>query len=127
MGAAVTVRPARAGELPAIMGILDAAMLEVDASAVADTIDEEAVLVAVADDRIVGACVLEVGTATAHLEAIAVRPGRRGQGIGTALVEAAAARGGALTAEFDEDRRDFYASLGFDVEPLGDGRLRGVR
>ena len=60
-----------------------------------------------------------------RIQAIAVRPGRRGQGIGTALVEAAARAVDRLVAEFDEDLRPFYEHVGFEVEPLADGRYRG--
>ena len=110
------------------MNVLDAAMLEVDARAVRTRIGRGDVLVAVEEARVLGACVLESdGDEGAHVEAIAVRPGRRGQGVGSALVEAASDRYGKLSAGFDGGVRPFYASLGFDVEPLGDGRFRGVR
>ena len=118
----VTVRAARPDEHAAVMGVLDAAMLEVDAEAVLNRIPED-VLVAVADGRVLGALVLD----GEEVEAVAVRPGRRGQGIGSALVEAAGEREGALTADFDAELRPFYEELGFEVETLGDGRLRGVR
>jgi len=63
-----------------------------------------------------------------HVDAVAVRRRRRGQGIGTALVEAAADRRDRLTAEFDADLRTFYEGLGFVVEETDEpGRLRGVR
>lgn len=98
--------------------ILDAAMLEVDAG----TFQRADVLVAVEDDRILGALVLDGD----EIDAVAVRPGRRGQGIGSALVEAAASRRAELTASFDSGVRPFYESLGFDVERAGAGdRCRG--
>lgn len=156
-GDRIDVRPAIEDELPAVMGVLDAAMLEVDAEAVRERIaggpevgegDGWRVLVAVADDRVLGACVVDPGgtvesegraesggrgrRGSTHVEAIAVRPGRRGQGIGTALIEAVADRRGSLTAEFDPRARPFYESLGFEVEPVADERpenerLRGHR
>lgn len=110
------------------MGVLEGAMLDVDAASVAERVPED-VLVAIAgaeapgDDRILGALVLDGD----EVEAVAVRPGRRGQGIGTALVAAADERRGALTAEFDGDVRPFYESLGFEVVPLGGDRFRGRR
>ena len=122
----VDVRPAREDELAEVMGILDAAMLEVDAPVVRARIADrigDGVLVAVEDGRLLGALVLD----GAEVEAVAVRPGRRGQGVGTALVEAAAERRGPLTAEFDDRVRPFYESLGFEVDPVGDGRFRGRR
>ena len=121
----MTVRQAEAHELPAVMGVLDAAMLDADAAVVADRIDDGTVLVAVDGDRVLGACVVDHSDDGAVVEAIAVRPGRRGQGVGSALVAAATARWGELSAVFDESVRAFYESLGFDVEPLGPGRFRG--
>lgn len=128
------VRAADASELPSVATVLDAAMLETgDLRA---RVVEDDVLVATEDGRVLGAAVLlppERGPSwareretDAHLGAVAVRSRRRGQGVGTALVAAAGDRG-RLTATFDADLRPFYEHLGFDVEPGGDGRLRGVR
>jgi len=128
----VDVRPATDDDLPAVMNVLDAAMLEVDASAVRNRIagsDDVAgdVLVATEAGRVLGACVVVPSGDGGHVEAVAIRPGRRGQGIGSSLVEAAVDRWGPLTAEFDRDVRPFYESLGFEVERIGEGRLRGRR
>lgn len=110
------VREARADELVPVRSILDAAMLEVP------DLDESTVLVAVEEGRVLGALALHAST----VQAVAVRPGRRGQGIGRALVEAAAERRDELTAEFDERARSFYESLGFAVRgPDLDGRFEG--
>jgi GNAT superfamily N-acetyltransferase len=138
------------------MGILDAAMLDVDAATVERRIEEDAVLVAAENgrggatersegvspngragseatrERVLGACTLDVQgdgggrDDTAHIDAIAVRRRRRDQGVGSALVQAAAERWPRLTAEFDADHRPFYESLGFDVRVVGGGRFRGV-
>ena len=112
------VRPTRPAERATVRGVLNAAMLSVDD----DALGRGTTLVAAADGRVVGALVLD----GEHIAAVAVRPGRRGQGVGTALVEAAAARRDRLTADFDSGVRPFYESLGFDVE-RSDGRCRGVR
>lgn len=122
----IGVRPATAAELPTVLSILDAAMLETDPDTVRDRI-EDGVLVAHVDDRVLGTCVVDETGEPAEVAAIAVRPGRRDQGVGTALVEAAEERWDSLVAEFDEAARPFYASLGFQIEPAGDGRCRGVR
>ncbi|QLD86240.1 GNAT family N-acetyltransferase [Natronomonas halophila] len=111
------VRIARDDEESTVRSICNAAMLEVPEAAVR----EGTVLVAVEGDRILGALVLD----GEEIEAVAVRPGRRGQGIGAALVEAAAERRGELTAGFDSGVRPFYEALGFEVE-CEDGRCRGV-
>lgn len=113
----VEIRPADPAETTTVRSILDAAMLEVDAAALSDG----TTLVAAVDDRILGALVLD-GRA---VDAIAVRPGRRGQGIGSALVAAAADRRDHLTAEFAPDVRPFYEKLGFQIS-CEDGRCRGV-
>lgn len=118
----VSVRAAKEDELPAVMGVLDGAVLDVDPASVEERVPEE-VLVAATEGRILGALVLD----GEEVEAVAVRRRRRDQGIGTALVEAAADRRGVLTAEFDGEVRPFYEALGFEVEPVGDGRFRGRR
>lgn len=111
------VRPADPDETATVRGLLNAAMLSLDDTA----IREGTTLVAVADGRILGGLVLH----GSEIDAVAVRPGRRGQGIGTRLVEAAADRRSRLTAGFDPDVRPFYEHLGFEVT-CEDGRCRGV-
>jgi len=117
----VRVRPAHEDDLPIVMNVLDGAMLEVAVDAVRAALSD-AVLVGAEEGRVLGALVREGD----EIVAVAVRPGRRGQGVGSALVEAAVDRWGPLVAEFDERVRPFYASVGFDVERAGDGRFRGV-
>lgn len=123
-----TVRPATATEATTARSVLDAAMLETDAFDARIAVDD--VIVALSGERVVGAAMLRPHyTQTGvHVEAVAVRPGRRGQGIGTALLEFAAGRAtpGPVTAEFEAGVRPFYESLGFAVRPVDDGRYRGV-
>lgn len=115
------IRPADSADLVAVMRLLDAAVLEADASVVRDRIAAESVLVADADGRVVGALVLD----GSHVDAIAVQKERRGRGIGSRLVAAAdTVTEEVLTADFDEDVRRFYDSLGFDIERR-EGRLWG--
>lgn len=119
------VRPARADDLPDVMGVLDGAMLAVDIDRVRGHIAEESVLVATDDSRVLGVLVRSGD----RIEAIAVRRARRGQGIGRTLVETAAdAIDNGLVAEFDTRAKPFYESLGFAIE-CGDepGRFRGYR
>jgi GNAT superfamily N-acetyltransferase len=112
----------RAGpaDLAAVGNVLDGGLLRVtDLPAAVDRGD---VLTAVsATDTVLGALVL-AGT---EITAVAVRRRRRGQGIGTALVGAAAREREGLVAEFDERVRPFWRSVGFDTEPIGNGRYRG--
>ena len=128
----VGVRAATADELASVLGILDGAALETDAERVRAGIERGDVLVAVPGDAAgtdgtertpVGALVFD-GDEIAN---VAVRRRRRGQGIGTALVEAAADRREVLVAECDADVAAFYESLGFDLTSLEGGRCRGRR
>ena len=123
------VRTATADEVPAVMNVLDGAVLSIAVETVRAGAEDDGTLVAVSDDdpaaeRVLGALVLD-GT---HVEAVAVRRRRRGQGIGTALVEAALDRRDRITAEFDADVRPFYEALGFTIEALDEpDRFRGER
>ena len=112
-----TVRPAVPGEYVAIRSVLEGALLEVESG----LLRRSAVLAAVDDGRILGGLVLR----GCEIEAVAVRPGRRGRGIGSKLVRAAMARRPSVAAGFDPSLRRFYASLGFEIE-CADGRCRGV-
>ncbi|WP_415378557.1 GNAT family N-acetyltransferase [Halosimplex sp. TS25] len=139
----VTVRPATAEDLPGILGVLDAGALETDADRVRASIDRGNAFVAVRDgsgsdtpnETVLGALVLvrpgeesvpgDTGE-TAEIDAVAVRRRRRGQGIGGALVAAAADRYDRLVAEFDANVRPFYEALGFSVTALdASDRFRG--
>lgn len=135
----VRVSAARPGEREAVAAVLDAAMLRTDE--LPSALARGDVLVAAVDGRLLGVLVLVPrdgdepgdvrvglgdGVANSHVDAVAVRPNRRGQGIGSALVERAADSRECLTAAFDADVRPFYESLGFEIRER-DGRLFGVR
>lgn len=113
------VRSATAADLPAVMTVLDSGSLETSAAAVESAIDAGRVLIAADGGPVLGALVLDptVSSDGTRISAIAVRPGRRGQGIGTALVQAAADRHGRLVAEFGAGVRPFWEAQGFDVGP----------
>lgn len=100
------------------MSVLDAGLLETGIDEVRLALEAGRVLVAVEGERVLGALVLDAAVPTdgARIEAVAVRPARRGQGLGTALVTAASDEYGRLTAEFDGNVRPFWSSLGFEVE-----------
>ncbi|WP_135305746.1 GNAT family N-acetyltransferase [Haloarcula amylovorans] len=120
------VREATAKDLPDVMNVLDGAALSSDVASVRESTASGGTLVAVSEDgeRILGALVLD----GSHIVAVAVRRRRRGQGIGTALVEAAGARRARLTAAFDADVAPFYQGLGFEIEDSDEpGRRRGER
>lgn len=124
------IRPACPAERPAVANVVDGAALAVADDRLEAALATDAVLVAIEngsggseDPRLLGALVLD----GEEIVAVAVRRRRRGQGIGTALVEAAADRRPRLVAAFDPGIRPFWASLDFEIERAGDGRLRGVR
>jgi len=126
----VRIREATAGELPALLNVLDGALLDVAVPGVERAIHGGDVLVAVAgggpaeSERILGVLLLD----GREIIAVAVRRRRRDQGIGTRLVETASRRRDGLRAAFDERVRPFWESLGFDVQRVeGSDRLQGRR
>lgn len=133
----VTVRPAAPDDLPSVLGVLDAGALETDVERVRASVDRGDAFVAVregaGDDGdgdpaggavVLGALVLD----SDEIAAVSVRRRRRGQGIGTALVAAAADRRDRLVAEFDAGVRPFYEELGFELTTVdGSERFRGHR
>ncbi|WP_226011230.1 GNAT family N-acetyltransferase [Halomicrobium salinisoli] len=116
------VREATSDDRTAVANVVDGAALAVDDDVLARSLDESETLVAVSDDtdRVLGALVLDGD----RIAAVAVRRRRRGQGIGSALVEAAAERRERLVAEFDADVRPFYESLGFEIDAVEGERER---
>ncbi|MEF8815143.1 MAG: GNAT family N-acetyltransferase [Halovenus sp.] len=118
------VREAAIVDLPDVLNIIDGAALRVDVDDLRERIASGDVLVAVEEGRVLGTLVLDGD----RVAAVAVRRGRRDQGVGTALVEAAADRRDRLVAECDARVRPFWESLGFDIEPAEEpDRYRGVR
>ena len=120
---------ADAGDLVAIMNVFDGADLAVSAAAVERAIAADRVLVArSAAGTVIGALLAEPADSALRIAAVAVRQGRRGQGIGTALVEAAAARWTPVRARFDPAVWPFYRSLGFERtgSPDESGRMTAV-
>lgn len=113
------VREAREADLPVLLNVLDAGLLQVTP----EQVRQGTALVAVEEGRVLGALVLD----GEEVVAVAVRPSRRGQGIGRGLVAAAAERRPRLVAEFDPRVRPFYESLGFAIQNAGEeDRLLGV-
>ncbi len=111
------VRPATVDEYVTVRSILEAALLEVDSG----LLRRSSVLVATEEGRILGALVLR----GSEIEAIAVRPRRRGQGVGSSLINEADTRRPCLSAGFDPSVRPFYTALGFEVVREGE-RCRGM-
>ncbi len=125
--ASLTVRPATPEERVDVLSVLDAAMLETDAGALADRIAADSVLVAVAEERVLGAVEVREEPPGGHIEAVAVRRNRRGQGIGTRLLQRAYERWQPLSATFDLAVAPFYEKQGFDVRQVLPERGHGVK
>jgi GNAT superfamily N-acetyltransferase len=105
------------------MRVVEGALLDIDPETVRAALEGDGAFLAVDGGRAVGAIVCE----GSRVVAVAVVAGRRGEGVGRALVERAdGTTAGALEATFDRRARGFYESLGFEVEAV-DGRYRGVR
>ncbi|MFB6086325.1 MAG: GNAT family N-acetyltransferase [Halodesulfurarchaeum sp.] len=120
------VEKAGPDDLAAIMNVFDGADLEVGAETVGEHADRGTVLVARSEGgTVLAALVGRPRERDVRIEPIAVRPGRRGQGIGTALIREAGARWGRLTASFERELAPFYRQAGFDVEC--EDRCRGRR
>jgi GNAT superfamily N-acetyltransferase len=106
--------------------VIDGANLTLSTETLETALETDGALVAFADGGAsvaLGALVLD----GERVAAVAVRRGRRGQGIGTALVAAAAERRERLVADCDPAVAPFWRSLGFEIERRSDGRRRGVR
>jgi len=125
----MAIQTADLGEGAEIASILDAAYLQVDTDDLRGAVERGDVLVAVADGSKKSGPILGVTVCDGReITAIAVRPGRRGQGIGTELVAAVESRQGRVVAEFDPTVRPFWESVGFEVTERPESeRLRGVR
>ncbi|WP_122088786.1 GNAT family N-acetyltransferase [Halalkalicoccus subterraneus] len=116
------IREAREEEFETCMRILEGALLEVEPKEVRAAIQREDVLVAVGDGHVRGVLVLD-GT---RIKGIAVTRTHRGNGIGSALVGAAAERVvGSLVADFRPDVCPFYEALGFEIDRVGENRFQG--
>ena len=118
---AIRVRRADAADHLDVRRMLDGAMHETAADRGRERIEAGSVLVATVADRPVGVLVRDGDRVTA----VATRRRHRDRGVGSALVRAALEGRDHLVAEFDPRVRPFYESLGFDIEAVGDGRLRG--
>lgn len=110
------VRAATTADIPGVQTVVDAGLLELDSSTLAEAVNREAVFVAVneSNETVLGALVLD----DTEIVAIAVRKRRQGQGIGTDLVETAVGRHGPLRAAFHERVRPFWESLGCPIDPI---------
>jgi ribosomal protein S18 acetylase RimI-like enzyme len=137
------IRTAILDQYTEVLSILTAAALQTDAERIRTAIQRDTVLVALSAPveqagqsgesspqptqrvlPVLGVLVLE----ETEITAIAVRPNRRGQGIGSALVTEALRSRTRLVAEFDPSVRPFWESLEFEISQIGGtDRLRGTK
>ncbi len=118
----VRIRPARTAEADAVIALLDQAMLSFDRRSIRDRIHRESVLLATHREDLSGVVVLAGG----HIEAIAVKPSRRDEGIGRALIEAVFDRSDRVTAGCHPQARAFYRALDFSLYTLPSGRVFAI-
>lgn len=122
------VRPATTDDRVGIRNVLDAGLLEIDTTALRAAIPNGRVLVAAEskvgekESPILGALVVDEN----EIDAVSVRPGRRGQGVGTRLVETALDRHGDLEVAFDERVRPFWESLDVSIDSVDGDRYCGT-
>lgn len=109
----VSIAPATGRDLDPILDLLRGSRLP--GAGLADHL--ASALVARDGDRIVGSAALELYGASALLRSVAVEAGRRGQGLGRQLTQAALAlahgRGVQRVYLLTETAADFFAGLGF--------------
>jgi ribosomal protein S18 acetylase RimI-like enzyme len=126
-----SIRAATLDDVPAVLALWREADAEVtetdDASAVEALLsrDPEALLVATDDHRIVGSVVAGWDGWRGQLSRLAVHPGARRRGLGTALVRAAeehlrglgARRIAAIVVDDHDMALVFWAAAGYDLAP----------
>ncbi|WP_330630864.1 GNAT family N-acetyltransferase [Halocatena halophila] len=117
----ITIRTATVDELTDVMGVIDAGLLACSIETVRSRIEANSVLVAATATTVVGVLVREGEL----IKAIAVRPNRRGQSIGSRLIDTAG-EGRRLCARFSPAVRPFYEHNDFEITNTGE-RLRGIR
>lgn len=100
-------RPATPSELPTARTICVMAQLQVPRNACRYGLT----LIAIDDSRILGSLILNGN----EILAVAVRPNRRNQGIGSSLVSTARLYRPRLIAVFDPTVRPFYEAIGFEI------------
>ncbi|MFB6370311.1 MAG: GNAT family N-acetyltransferase [Haloarculaceae archaeon] len=112
-------------ERAAVRNVIDGAALALAPTFLETAIGSDDVLVAVPAEGgvVLGAIVLDGSV----IRAIAVRRRRRNQGLGTALVETAAAQREQLIATFDSSLEPFWMELGFEVIDRDGNRVRALR
>jgi ribosomal protein S18 acetylase RimI-like enzyme len=135
----VTIRPARPDELPAVLALWDDArsshaVTEDTPERVVRVIEAGALLVAEADGAIVGAVIAAFDGWRGNFYRLAVAPPFRRRGIAARLVAAGEERMRALGAPrvtalvaFDDDvARGFWASAGYDADPVMGRMVRSL-
>jgi GNAT superfamily N-acetyltransferase len=118
----VTVRRAAPDDLVALARVLDGALLDLDAATVRARAAAGEVVRADHDGRAVGVLVRDGRLVLG----VAVRRDRRGEGVGRALLDRAAAATERLVADCRPGVAGFYEACGFRVVER-EGRAYGVR
>lgn len=149
----ISIRQATRSDRVSVEQVIESALLEIDPNFLETALQKRDVLVAMREDPdqpdqshqsdrsdrsdqshlstvVLGTIVLDI----TEIVALAVRPRCRGQGIGSALVDAAGEHRQLLVCEFDDRVIDFWRTCGFDIEGIegtegteGTDRYRGRR
>jgi GNAT superfamily N-acetyltransferase len=124
------VRAATPAQHAELLSVLDGAALQTDSEQIRNAIDRGDAFVAHSEREathnrdetppVLGGLVLD----GSKIVAVAVRPGRRGHGIGRALVTAAKGRRKRLVMECEPSVRQFWEAVGFELSAQ-DNRLTG--
>lgn len=129
------VRIAKPDEVPEIMSILEGGLLEVSSDEIRAAVQLELVRVYVDSTRIIGVVVTrpthdwsseEYPDAGIHIDAIAVRPNRRNQGIGRELIEEILACHDSATVTFEGHAKPFYRALNVSILKRENNTYLGV-
>jgi amino-acid N-acetyltransferase len=116
----ITIRPAAAGEIPAVEALLEGGRLPVDGVREMGDL----MLVALEGGRIVGSAGLEIYGTAGLLRSVATAESARGRGVGQLLVERALGvareRGLRRVYLLTETAADFFPRFGFRSVPRGD-------
>jgi ribosomal protein S18 acetylase RimI-like enzyme len=135
----VTIRPARPDDLDAVLALWggarsDHAITEDTPERVARVLEAGALLVAEVEGAVVGAVIAAFDGWRGNFYRLAVAPSHRRRGIGARLVAAGeerlraagAPRITALVAFEDTDVRAFWASVGYDADPVMGRMVRTI-
>ena len=115
------IRPLRPEDSPDAIALLDQALLAFDRDEIRNPDDTTFCFGAFDGEHMRGV----VYGKDSHIEAIAVKPRYRRQGIASALIDTIVDHCTEVTAEFGPRNRSFYEACGFEITETSYGHLHG--